>query len=36
MSVADAKGILGGGDTSVTDFFANKTRAPLTNASCPS
>ena len=30
MSVADAKGILTGGDTSVTQFFANKTRSPLT------
>jgi len=29
MSVADAKGILQGGDTSVTDFFAERTRAPL-------
>lgn len=30
MSVADAKGILTGGDTSVTQFFATKTRTPLT------
>jgi hypothetical protein len=30
MSVADAKGILTGGDTSVTQFFATKTRIPLT------
>lgn len=29
MSVADAKGILSGGDTSVTDFFAGRTRTPL-------
>ena len=29
MSVEDAKKILGGGDTSVTGFFAEKTRAPL-------
>lgn len=29
MSVADAKGILSGGDTSVTDFFASSTRTPL-------
>ncbi len=29
MSVTDAKKILQGGDTSVTDFFAGKTRAPL-------
>ena len=29
MSVADAKNILTGGDTSVTAFFAEKTRAPL-------
>lgn len=29
MSVTDAKGILAGGATSVTDFFADKTRAPL-------
>lgn len=29
MSVADAKKILTGGDTSVTDFFAIKTREPL-------
>ena len=29
MSVTDAKNILSGGDTSVTDFFANKTREPL-------
>ena len=29
MSVDDAKKILGGGDTSVTGFFAEKTRGPL-------
>ena len=29
MSVTDAKKILTGGDTSVTQFFAEKTRAPL-------
>ena len=29
MSVTDAKNILGGGDNSVTQFFADKTRAPL-------
>lgn len=29
MTVQDAKKILGGGDTSVTDFFADKTRTPL-------
>ncbi len=29
MSVTDAKNILAGGDTSVTGFFADKTRAPL-------
>ena len=29
MSVNDAKNILTGGDTSVTNFFAEKTRAPL-------
>ena len=35
MSVADAKGILVGGDTSVTQFFASKTRAPLTEKFLP-
>lgn len=30
MSVSDAKTILTGGQTSVTDFFATKTRSPLT------
>ena len=29
MSVADAKKILTGGDTSVTEFFADRTRTPL-------
>ena len=29
MNVNDAKNILSGGDTSVTSFFAEKTRAPL-------
>jgi hypothetical protein len=29
MSVADAKNILAGGETSVTDFFRAKTAAPL-------
>ncbi|MBP6375345.1 MAG: DUF4197 domain-containing protein [Giesbergeria sp.] len=29
MSVTDAKNILTGGDTSVTQFFSSKTRAPL-------
>jgi hypothetical protein len=29
MTVSDAKNILTGGDTSVTTFFADKTRAPL-------
>lgn len=29
MSVSDAKNILGGGENSVTQFFAEKTRAPL-------
>jgi hypothetical protein len=29
MTVNDAKGILTGGDTAVTQFFAEKTRAPL-------
>ncbi len=35
MSVDDAKGILTGGDTSVTNFFAGKTRAPLTDQFTP-
>ncbi len=29
MTVRDAKGILGGDETSVTDFFAQRTRDPL-------
>ena len=29
MSVKDALGVVSGGDTSVTDFFVGKTRAPL-------
>lgn len=35
MTVVDAKNILTGGDTSVTDFFAGKTRAPLTEQFLP-
>ena len=35
MTVADAKQIISGGDTSVTDFFAAKTRAPLTERFLP-
>jgi hypothetical protein len=35
MSVNDAKGILTGGDTSVTAFFADKTRTPLTTRFLP-
>lgn len=35
MTVTDAKGILTGGDTSVTDFFANKTRSPLSERFLP-
>ncbi len=35
MSVADAKGILTGGDDSVTRFFADKTRAPLAEQFLP-
>ena len=35
MSVDDAKKILGGGDTSVTGFFAEKTRAPLATKFLP-
>jgi len=35
MSVADAKKILTGGETSVTGFFADKTRAPLTQQFLP-
>lgn len=35
MSVSDAKGILTGGETSVTEFFVGKTRAPLTERFLP-
>lgn len=35
MSVSDAKNILTGGDTSVTEFFAAKTREPLTGKFLP-
>ena len=35
MSVTDAKKILTGGDTSVTDFFADKTRVPLNGKFLP-
>ncbi len=35
MSVTDAKNILTGGDTSVTEFFAAKTREPLTGKFLP-
>lgn len=35
MSVGDAKKILGGGDTSVTAFFADKTRTPLSKKFLP-
>lgn len=35
MTVTDAKNILTGGDTSVTDFFASKTRSPLTQRFLP-
>jgi hypothetical protein len=35
MSVQDAKSILTGGDDSVTKFFAEKTRAPLTASFLP-
>ena len=35
MSVADAKKILSGGDTSVTAFFADKTRTPLNGRFLP-
>jgi hypothetical protein len=35
MSVTDAKNILTGGDTSVTTFFASKTRQPLTGTFLP-
>lgn len=35
MTVSDAKKILSGGDTSVTGFFAEKTRTPLTGKFLP-
>lgn len=35
MSVTDAKGILGGGNTAVTDFFATKTRPALATKFLP-
>lgn len=35
MSVSDAKQILSGGDTSVTEFFAGKTRSPLSTQFLP-
>ncbi len=35
MNVTDAKNILAGGDTSVTTFFAEKTRAPLNTRFLP-
>jgi hypothetical protein len=35
LSIADAKGILGGGDTSVTQFFESKTRETLTQRFLP-
>lgn len=35
LSVEDALDIVRGGDTSVTDFFARKTRAPLTTKFLP-
>ena len=35
ISVADAKKILAGGETSVTEFFAGKTREPLTTTFLP-
>ena len=35
MSVADAKKILAGGETSVTQFFADKTRSPLSEKFLP-
>ena len=35
MTVDDAKKIVSGGDTSVTDFFARKTREPLTTRFLP-
>ena len=35
MTVADARSILSGGDTAITRFFADKTRAPLTERFLP-
>ena len=35
MTVTDAKNILTGGDTSVTNFFADKTRVPLSSTFLP-
>lgn len=35
MTVDDARGILTGGETSVTDFFASRTRSPLSTAFLP-
>jgi hypothetical protein len=35
ITVADAKKILSGGDTSVTEFFAGRTRPPLTTTFLP-
>ena len=35
MTLGDARRILAGGETSVTDFFAEKTRPPLTEALRP-
>jgi hypothetical protein len=35
MTVTDAKNILTGGETSVTNFFASKTREPLTGRFLP-
>lgn len=35
MTVRDAKQVLAGGDTSVTDFFAGRTRGPLTTSFLP-
>lgn len=35
MSVQDAQGILRGGDTAVTEYFATKTRAPLVQQFTP-
>jgi hypothetical protein len=35
MTLSDARAIVQGGDTSVTDFFASKTREPLTQRFLP-